>query len=728
MEKTRLFVSIFAALQLLAPGRDAQAATPDDVANNALAAFPHLTPEQRLSASRYIGRFDTHSKVVSSRGADGRQTLQISDAQTGQALGSIDIGTTADGGVVIDKASAVGFDRRRRLEIPLAGKFDDAEARRILDGSIELQSFEAQKSKGKLVATLPALAMDASLDLGKVRQSTALFNRDGSGHEFGLLSRLTTPASAGTIDPAKAQAPAEIRIFVNYFGKPIADAAGNYSRSVLAARAGMHTTLADVETRLTCAPGKACDNASAASGLGLGGGTVFHAHMNVPVQPFAAGAIPDGGVATTFAFASNPNVQRPASSGTPSSPHPSSAPQQPPSKPSGGSSTASHASSPVSNTSGGANASHGSASGSQSSNSRSHDTSTYSSSSSSSSGNRPSSSSSPTPHSTSSSSGSSRPSSSSNPAPQTADTPEDPSPSNIINQQNIGDHQQITNNQTIDQSHDNTTIHNNTVNNTTVNKNTVNNTTNIRNDGGSSSGSGNGNSNGGASNNGKASDYVMPESERCPPGTEYLSGGGCGTPEEAAAREQGYEDAAYQEAKAKGTPGAMMEFLQEYPNGEHVSDAQDVLDNANPNPDLSGAEDQIDGDGTPHATGQEDSHGPVEDDPSIEGALITDTPEQTQEPAQTQEPQAAEQPDPTQEPASTGSGSSDEEKAYEAAISDGSAEALQSFLDEYPNSSHDEDVKKREASAPDSPNPNTPEPETPNPEDATDGQAGGTGY
>src|SRR6185503_13791787 len=161
------------------------------------------------------------------------------------------------GSIVVNKSVAAAIDTKATYEIPLVGKVNQEEARQVLGGSKEYDTFKTEENKAKLSVSLPALKAEAGADIAKASVSTAHFNPDGSGYEYGLVTKGASgkaefqvggtserdreggKASAGLAVGAGAKGP-QVEGFVNYFGKPDVDAKGVFNRSVYGTSFEMH--------------------------------------------------------------------------------------------------------------------------------------------------------------------------------------------------------------------------------------------------------------------------------------------------------------------------------------------------------------------------------------------------------------------------------------------------------------------------------------------------------
>lgn len=292
----------------------------------------HLTPAQRLSVRNYVGQYDEKYHVVAGVEANGVQTLGIRDAKTGDFVGMVTLKRDADGSITVNKSVAAAIDTKATFEIPLVGKVNQEEARQVLGGSKQYDAFRNgdakdrdKENQAKLSVTLPALKAEAGADIAKASESTARFHPDGSGYEYGLVTKGASgkaeaqiggtserdreggKASAGVAVGAGAKGP-QVEGFVNYFGRPDVDAKGDFTRSVIGTSFEMHGTLAEAEFKAGCSTDEGCKTKLSAGALGLGGGgsLTFSSHMNLQVRP--AEEIEAGGVASEEQHAPEPAV------------------------------------------------------------------------------------------------------------------------------------------------------------------------------------------------------------------------------------------------------------------------------------------------------------------------------------------------------------------------------------------------------------------------------------
>jgi hypothetical protein len=518
MEKTRLFVSIFAALQLLASGQDAQAQSApgapisDDkvrtdtgvtgqptvqsalefhlpaapsmkdvdstkVPSPYVAPANHdayialegkmtgdvskaldtmgLTGDQRIMVRNYMGQFDHDNQVVSSGFINGVQTFAIKNRETGDYVGQVILRHAEDDAVEVDKVYAAEFETKKTVDLAVPTNVLPEQVRQALGNSEETRSLSRDVADGKVEVSMPLIKAKAGVDVGLARESTAVFNSDGSGKEYVFTTKIASAAAEAKVTTEGisggigAKGP-EAEIAVTYFGPPKVSAEGELTRSEFGGKLEAHGTVANIDGKAGCDDEKGCGASWSVGGFGVGAGAELVSSPAKKVE-----------------FDADVGEEHPTSAA---------------------------------------------------------------------------------------------------------------------------------------------------------------------------------------------------------------------------------EESAYRQAVASGTPEALGNFTEKYPDSEHIDEVSNLIE--------KGAASEAP---TPVA----DETAPKATTDATTTAATTDAATATETPA---------------------SASEREQKAYEAAVSDGSAEALQSFLDEYPNSGHDDDVKKREASAPDSPNPNTPEPESPSPEDANDGKEGGTGY
>ena len=274
-----------------------------------------LTGDQRIAVRNYIGQYSSDVQVIATGTMNNSETLVLKKRGTDQVIGTVDMKTGADGAIIVNKVTGAEFDFSKKLEIPLTGRVDEADAQRALGGSLEYKLLNEEASNASLSATLPSIKAEAGFDYGKAREATATFNPDGSGHEYGLSTKIgvvkgeATAGVTGTVGTengaegysgirggvgAKAF---EVEVFANRFGQPEVDSEGNLTHSVVGGSFEMHTTLAEAEAKLGCSTTEGCDAKASFGALGIGSGASvnYSPHLRIPVE--STEEIPEHGVA-----------------------------------------------------------------------------------------------------------------------------------------------------------------------------------------------------------------------------------------------------------------------------------------------------------------------------------------------------------------------------------------------------------------------------------------------
>ena len=259
-----------------------------------------LTPIQRISIRDYVGqgKFD-----ITSFNTPTGQALMLSDPETHAYMGEAIIRTASDGSVYVDKTTGATFAwNKPTVEVPLLNRRTE-EAESVLTGSEDTNVFNSKPpSPDSRSLTVPAISVDGGVQVGAVRQSVAVFQKDGHGYEEGLSTNLGS-AGAGVSAGAGGEAESgkgfagvkgeigakltKVELFVNYFGAPTADEKGEFTRSVIGGSYEMHGTLANAEGKLGCFENEGCtgDWSAGALGVGMGFGVKYGSAVKLQMEP-----------------------------------------------------------------------------------------------------------------------------------------------------------------------------------------------------------------------------------------------------------------------------------------------------------------------------------------------------------------------------------------------------------------------------------------------------------
>lgn len=267
----------------------------------------NLTPAQLISVRNYIGQYDEKLKVVSIGKVNGVDLFVIKNRKTGEFFGEVELRAGSNGELVVDKTTGAELDVRKKVEVPLVLPNEDGDADKLLNGSDVLNVLHSKHHKNESSQEMPFASAEAGVDYGTAREATGHFMPDGSGYEYGMVSKIASAgaeAKAGVSDKGEiggsigggAKGP-EVELFANYFGKPDVDADGKFTRTVVGGSGNLHATLAEVEAKLGCFDDKPCKVELGAGALGIGSGVgfAFSDHAAIPVKP--SNEIEDEGIA-----------------------------------------------------------------------------------------------------------------------------------------------------------------------------------------------------------------------------------------------------------------------------------------------------------------------------------------------------------------------------------------------------------------------------------------------
>ncbi|MGX8008130.1 hypothetical protein ACVDG8_003545 [Mesorhizobium sp. ORM8.1] len=267
----------------------------------------NLTPAQLISVRNYIGQYDEKLKVVSIGKVNGVDLFVIKNRTTGEFFGEVELRPGSNGELIVDKTTGAELDVRKKVEVPLVLPSEDGEAGKILSGSDVLNVLHSKHHKNESSQEMPFASAEAGVDYGTAREATGHFMPDGSGYEYGMVSKIGSAgaeAKAGVSDKGEiggsigggAKGP-EVELFANYFGKPDVDEDGKFTRTVMGGSGNLHATLAEVEAKLGCFDDKPCkvELGAGALGIGSGVGLAYSEHVAIQVKP--SNEIEDEGIA-----------------------------------------------------------------------------------------------------------------------------------------------------------------------------------------------------------------------------------------------------------------------------------------------------------------------------------------------------------------------------------------------------------------------------------------------
>ena len=290
---------VFASPALAAHMTAQQAAASKQAVTDALNGLS-LTPIQRISIRDYVGqgRFD-----ITSFHTPTGEALILRDPQSHDYVGEAVIRTTGDGAVYVDKTTGATFAwNAPPVELPFLNRRTE-EAENVLNGSEDVNVFNSKPPPADSRSlTVPALSVERGVDVGAVRQSVAVFQKDGHGYEEGMSTNLGSAGGSvvvgagGEAESGKGFAGVrgeigakltKVELFVNYFGAPTADEKGEFTRRVIGGSAEAHGTLANAEGKVGCFEDKGCtgDWSAGALGIGLGLGVKFGNAVKLEMEP-----------------------------------------------------------------------------------------------------------------------------------------------------------------------------------------------------------------------------------------------------------------------------------------------------------------------------------------------------------------------------------------------------------------------------------------------------------
>jgi hypothetical protein len=218
-----------------------------------------LSGDQRIMVRNYMGQFDADNHVVSTGFVNGVQTFGIQKKDSGEFVGQVVLRHADNGAVEVDKVYAAEFETSGKVEVALPTKMLPDDVKKALGSSEETYSLSKDAADGKIELSMPRIKAKAGVDFGLARQSTAVFDADGSGKELVFTTKI-----------ASANGP-EAELAVTYFGTPKVSADGELTHSEYGAKLEAHGTLANVEGKLGCDEENCSAHASAGI-LGIGAG------------------------------------------------------------------------------------------------------------------------------------------------------------------------------------------------------------------------------------------------------------------------------------------------------------------------------------------------------------------------------------------------------------------------------------------------------------------------
>ncbi len=278
----------------------------------------NLTPAQLISVRNYIGQYDEKLKVVSVGKFNGVDLFEIKNRKTGEFFGEVELKAGSDGELIVNKTTGAEIDVRKKVEVPLVLPNEEGEADKLLNGSDVLDLLHSKHKKNESSQEMPFASAETGVDYGTAREATGHFLPDGSGYEYGMISKIASAGAEGKIGAddkgdvgvsvgGGAKGP-EVELFANYFGKPDVDENGKFTRTVMSGSGNLHSTLAEVEAKLGCFDDKPCKVELGAGALGVGSGmsVAFSDHAAIPVRP--SNEIEDEGIAAPPPAKAEPDV------------------------------------------------------------------------------------------------------------------------------------------------------------------------------------------------------------------------------------------------------------------------------------------------------------------------------------------------------------------------------------------------------------------------------------
>jgi hypothetical protein len=213
--------------------------------------------------------------------------------------------------VVVTKLTGATFSEKNTLELPISQRQTE-DAEKTLSGTKSLSGFNSEKSTPGIELSVPAFSVEHSAQLGPVAESTAVFNKDGSGYERGMrtnLASVSVGAEAGVSGKATGDGFVgvkaggsdqlfKVEVFGNYFSAPEADEKGEFTRSVLGASGEAHVTLAELSGQAGCGEEDGCKLKASAGFLGIGTGLGLNYGANVKLERGSSAGIPEEGMAS----------------------------------------------------------------------------------------------------------------------------------------------------------------------------------------------------------------------------------------------------------------------------------------------------------------------------------------------------------------------------------------------------------------------------------------------
>lgn len=249
----------------------------------------HLTGDQRIMVREYMGQFDKDNQVMSTSLMNGVQTFAIKNRETGAFVGQVVLRHAEDGAVEVDRVYAAEFEIKRTVDLTVPTNILPEAVKKTLGNSEESHSLSIDAEDSKLEVSVPVIKAKAGIDFGLARQSTAVFNTDGSGKEFVFTTKIASAATEGKVTTQSVSASAgakgpEVEVAVSYFSKPRVSEEGELTHAVIGGKVAVFGTIGHIQGNAGCDAEKGCGVGGSIGAAGAGGSLELGLSLNKPVE------------------------------------------------------------------------------------------------------------------------------------------------------------------------------------------------------------------------------------------------------------------------------------------------------------------------------------------------------------------------------------------------------------------------------------------------------------